>query len=446
MIRWNPFASNKSSFPGGFNSAFKALKQSIKNWFSDSTIGATQRRAAYHKKMFVSPIIKTLTAFTMGQGFTLNCDDPDTEEKLSSLVDNLRSSFIQLTQETLLFGHTDQKVSWNGEEVEIESIPPENVDSRPGFASDVFKLSWDMSDGDQMINVIQKFTADRIDTEINGRKSEEHSKENEYGFIPICSIAQAGLSGEHGESEISEVLLNLINLYHDLLNAGGNIEKLAGSEITPYLFADDWDTIKKSREGDGDQEEGESEFVYAKAGASIGILEAKRGADGVIKLLEVVFWNIVALSRVPEFCYGTSVAGMNTSSEQAAVLVKYCQKKQTEWEQPFKRLIKMMCAVHDHHCKSADRINLKSDFSFVWPDILRDNKLSKEILDILLSEGVISKETAYEVGRQYIKLPAWKIEKERQIEEQKAELDRIVNDDRRPLRVIPEGEPEEEVA
>ena len=436
-MNW-PFATKTTfnrSFISSLNSVFSALKQSVGTWFvTEIKTDVEARRTAYHEKLFVSTIIKTISAFTIGSGFTVSSENKDDAKKLNALVKSLGKNWIQIAQELILFGYTDQKATWS-DGVQLESIPPENVTTRPGFLSKNYEIDWSHQENTQNIAVKQLYTPERIETYINGTLDNEHTESNIYGFIPIVKLSQAGLSGEFGYSEISPVLLRLIDLYHEVLNAGANIEKIAG-EVTPYLFSDDWGEVKKDREDAKEKTDEEVDFVYAKQGADIGILEAKRGADGAIKLLEVIFWNIVGQSRVPEFCFGTSVTGMNTSQEQSTVFIQYCKGKRIEWEQDIKKLLKMAVLVHNKHCKLADRIPESFDFSIEWPDIIKDNKLSKDILQLLIAGGVISNETAYEVGKMTLPLPDWDTEKGRRSEQTTEEDKAIIEQDRREERNV----------
>lgn len=129
-------------------------------------------------------------------------------------------------------------------------------------------------------------------------------------------------------------------------------------------------------------------------------LEIPNTMDNTGKLLEYLFYCIVQASETPEFVFGTAVSSSRASvSEQMPIVAMKAERKRQQMRNPILDLINLHIyrelQLSNPVYFALQNIDQQVDIAF--PAIIdEDKKLNREIIELLLTEGIVTGEKALE--------------------------------------------------
>jgi hypothetical protein len=245
---------------------------------------------------------------------------------------------------------------------------------------------------------VRKYT-DQDKYEVVGGVQEETEETEEDGEKPleICEFHnELDTDTLYGYSDYQNCFFLMANYHAVLENAIKN--NIFNSNSIPY--ASGIEDQQKFLEANGvRQDDGTYKLEWNPDKTMVGgkdfklaMLEGSKNAAESDKLLNLLFWLICQTSETPEFVMGTAVSSSKASvSEQLPVVVRKAKRKQTEFEEYFKNLVKLVCYQGS---KTDDSILTDPEVELVPMKIVDDDmKLNLEIVKVLSEEGVITDKT-----------------------------------------------------
>jgi len=354
-------------------------------------------REAYHSNLFVKAIVNITANFVFPSPPTVRSEDEQAEEILNNLYQNYFETFLQAARDASLTGNAFLKVLYTNEGIDvIETFPskvtiyPNPLDIRdyekieivhqtdPNYARDValIKEVWDKK-------LIRVFVNGTLKSKV------EHG----LGEIPIIHVAYNRFSNElYGTGEINDAVFRLIQQYERLL------ESVVRSFIyhgKPMLVAkvDDPQAFSESiKNVDFTKFPG---FVLGKDEA-LEFLEARQVLKDGKDILELIFYNIVILTEVPEFLMGVhQPSSWASTKEQLHPILRKTKRYQSIWKEKLKDLNRMVLKLLEKH-EGYKFETWETDVEFPEVDV-KDIKTYAQALSQLVGAGIMSQDEAKEL-------------------------------------------------
>ncbi len=396
------------------------------------------------------PIINSATAFAMGNGYTVELSsDTSTPEQLKAGKESL-NKWLNNNQ-SILFDHTrlgyrdGDSYLYISDTLDSSMLDPRTVevilDAMTGdvIGYDVSE-SLDEIDGNETTEMtyLKKYRKSR--TDIYRYKSSEgldtaelwHSEVyTSEGTLVIVSsgieavevndqgeIAFTGLPVErplpiialhndveprtvYGNSELQNILIHMKN-YTAIMNEGTKNVIYNNSPIPVLKGANKEDLEEDDGEGGKKVVWNKDTILFLEGdSADAKFLATSNIMDDTSKLMEYYFYLILQGSETPEFVFGAAVSSSKASvSEQMPVVAMKAERKRTQLVKPILNMIDVLID-RSIWLSNPDFLPFEDntpEVKVIFPPIIDDDKnLTKDTIEMLLAQGVISNKTALEL-------------------------------------------------
>jgi hypothetical protein len=403
---------------------YELARQLYRNTHEDYKLGAG----------FAKPIINTLAGFMGCPRFTIADEDAQVvlDEYFNRWVSRAQrthqlslrdgDSYIYLANletDDALYPETDSRI-------EYIIIPPEQVAdieinplNRQVLAY-VLKSRHKWDQDTKEYTVTQRITKDSIETIVEGDAPEEvvsGTEPNKWGFIPIVHFKNEPEETEkYGTSEL-EAVEPYLKAYHDVM-----LQAIQGSKMhsTPRLKIKVKD-VKRFFEDNFPEtlaaiERGESgsinlqgrELLLFGSEDDAEFIEARSATGDATALLQLIFYCIVDVSEIPEYCFGTHVPSSHASiKEQAPILVRRVARKREQVTESWQLLARMVLAMVS---KATGRRFETFETTITWDAVVERDKSEYattlkticEAIEIALTGGFISLDAAVDTLSEYL--------------------------------------------
>lgn len=233
-----------------------------------------------------------------------------------------------------------------------------------------------------------------------------------YRQLPVVHVTNEKEPKQiYGNSEYQNLLV-FMRQYHGVLAEG--VKGVIYNSTPVPVFKGVQDDSALEADSHKDKIDSESDDEYADKGKlswgqeSVVYLEGEKGdakflqADDIMpdvkEALKVIFYNVIEASETPEFVFGTAVQSSKSSTEtQMPIMIQKAKRKRTQLSGAIKELVK---AYIDRQIRISNPDffqfqNRELDIRVDFPELVdEDKKLNKEIVQLLLQEGLISDQTA----------------------------------------------------
>jgi len=318
---------------------------------------------------FAKPVINTTAGFMGAPHFTHT--DPEADQALEQIMTRWTGKVLRINRNTLRDGdvfarivRVPDRVNPKLEAFDLTLIPPEWVTPVPDpLTGQWLKLiirhpvalvdAAGRKVGDYTVTEIltpkeRIIEADaHAPTEIRERNGTEA---NPWGFIPVVHFKNEAEENQLFGCSDLEPVEPFMKAYHDTLLFAVQGSKLFSRPKTKFALKD----VQKFLKDNFDEAEiksgklkfADKELFLMQEGDDVAFITAESGLAGITTLLEFIFMNIVDVSQVPEFAFGTAVASSKASvSEQMVPLSRNIRRKRGMFEEPYGELASMYLAM-----------------------------------------------------------------------------------------------------
>lgn len=356
---WNaPYALNSNKVD------YKLTKELYHNTNDDYKLGAG----------FAKPIINTLAGFMGVPRFSI--DDEEAQAILEEHINRCVSRMQRTHQLTLrdadcyamLANLEVDDILYPEAKTRIEFIiiPPEQVADIEVNPLTRLPIAYTLksrhrwgNNKEKEYTVTQRITADEIKITVEGDAPEgiiSETKLNQWSFIPIVHFKNEPEETElYGTSEL-EPVEPYLKAYHDVI-----LHAIQGSKMhsTPRLklnlkdvqgflrnnFPDALSALQKGQQAKINLQG--RELLLFQEGEDAEFIEAKTAIGDAQALLQLLFYCIVDVSEVPEYCFGTHTPSSHASiKEQAPILVRRVARKREQATESWQMFARMLLAMY----------------------------------------------------------------------------------------------------
>ncbi len=377
---------------------------------------------------FAKPVVNTMAGF-MGSPHFLH-PDPEADQALEQVMARWTGKVLRINRNTLRDGDVFARIvrvqdRFNPKQVvfDLTLIPPEWVtpilDPLTGrWLKLVIRhpvTAIDATTGRRGVDytVTETLTPTERIIEADAHVPAESRREaNPWGFVPVVHFKNEAEENQlFGSSEL-EPIEPFMKAYHDTLLFAVQGSKLFSRPKTKFALKDVEkflrDNFDEAEIASGKLKFADKELFLMQGGDDVSFITAESGLAGVTTLLEFLFMNIVDVSQIPEFAFGTAVASSKASvSEQMIPLVRNIRRKRGMFEEPYGELAAMYLAmwskVENRHL---DTYQVNVDWDEITPK--DDEQISTTIKTLVeglatgVEAGLLSLEAASEFLREFV--------------------------------------------
>lgn len=387
------------------------------------------------------PVVNTAAGFMGAPKFTH--EDDGAQEMLDEGPNTFDSHFLRINRDCSRDGDTFVRLipriprftEGQGESVQIQTIPPEWVESTTdtltGELTEVL-ITWPVKntkrdetgriETTESYKVIERITPETrelkaspeapLDAQSKLEAMQEEDRSNPWKFIPIVPFMnEREANALHGTSDL-EPIEPFMRAYHDVLKAAiGGARQFARPKTAFSLKS--VEAFLKNNFGDNYRQLetlpfGSRDVFLMVEGETAEFMSASFDVGSVVTLLELIFYCIVDVSETPEFAFGTAVASSKASvSEQMPVLGRRIERKRGDYSEPYRELSSMYLSMRAATGAPALKsYKTEVDWSEFSP---KDEGEVATMLNNLIGalvtgvdEGLVSHQSAVEFVQQYV--------------------------------------------
>lgn len=408
--------------------------------------------------VFAKPIVNTAAAFEFGRPPRIRSDDPKLQERLEAWYKQNRQMLFKIRRNKgrdadvyLRFREKDAEHP----DIWMEFVSPGKVDKIPEIVNGV--PNWKRTIGYRITEkepstqreFVEEVYADRYLYYYNGSRTPYKTIWHRLGFVPIVAFHNEQEEDElYGTSEL-QPLLPLFKRYHEI-KSGAIEAQLYHGQPTPVVegIKDPLQfqkvNFEKNERGEYVQNWNPNRMLLLGEGTTAKFLTVENPTGNAEMLMKMLFYSICINSETPEFIMGTHVKSSNASvGEQMTPLLKKTERYQGE-DEPLLQELNRKFAMLDERLNG---VRYKTyETTIVWPDIVdKDGKLTKDVIDSLKANGLITDETALMLANAIIGNPIEDVKAESKAAQEEAKMKRSDDPALTPeqRKLIDEGDPED---
>ncbi len=353
-------------------------------------------REAYHSNLFIKAIVNITANFVFPAPPTVKCEDKTAQEILNKLYQDYYETFLQSARDASLTGNAFIKVLYNKGIDLIETYPskvlifPSPYDIREYERIEV-RHQTDPNYTGEISSIKEVFDKEKVQVFVNDKLYSQTF--HNLGEIPVIHVAYNRFSNElYGTGDINDAVFKLVQKYEKLLDAVVQSFIYHGK---PMLVAhvEDRDTFHQEiSKADFERFPG---FVLGKE-EKVEFLEAKQILKDGKDILELIFYNIVILTEVPEFLMGVhQPSSWASTKEQMHPIIRKTKRYQNIWKEKLKELNRIVLKLIEKH--EGEKF---STYETVveFPEVeQKEIKEYAQALSQLVGAGILKQEEAREV-------------------------------------------------
>ena len=366
--------------------------------------------------LLIKPLVNKTAGWVLGRSPAFSLENETTADELNNWWADHHSEVLNAYKESVKLG--DGFIVVNPD-LTLTLIPPQHVDPIIDENDYSVQIGWRVTQTfihpdytNQKMTVIDEFTAvsrERI-VQFNGRETERTSYPNLLGLVPVIHVANNVEPGETFGRPEAEALVNVLQRYGVILEAGVEGNELQGRP-TPVLnfetkedlntFWDLYGETERQTLPDGSTESStvlsvDLQKLLTVSGANFSYESPGSFIGDAVQLLEIMFYLILEHTELPEFVFGNAISSSKASAEsQMPVFVRFIEMKQGEAIGWIKQLLEVVLAM-----MSLSRPGVTTEIPAIqWDDMTTDDgNLTLETIRWALTEGLIDERTALQLA------------------------------------------------
>lgn len=233
---------------------------------------------------------------------------------------------------------------------------------------------------------------------------------NPLGVIPIVEFNQNKLSFDKvGHSDLTGAM-KIISIYHQVLestinNALYNSQptlKFTGIESNPIDFVKQMYGDKTLESGDVIQQQGLYEVFgsyYLARGEDVNWLTTPSTVSSSKEILNLLFYILVQVTGVPEWCLGAGMEGAwATVKQQSVPLLQKIRSKRMDITDTLMLMNRVAYIVDRYYNPISEEEVTDFTCQIIWGDVLtNDMDVTLRLVEFMLQNNFITKETAVSI-------------------------------------------------
>lgn len=393
-------------------------------YYARVTVDYTQADYEWHDKLrrglqrgfeigglFVRPITQIITAWSLGDGFSIDIEDETTREAIGEFLAQELQQLVETSEDMLALGDSYIVINGDGS---LSQVPASQVEIE--VAEDDFrqivKATITTRHKDIEIEDIYTTTERTVRTRrvgmFNRRMDiDEQVFPNLIGRIPVIHFPNDRSSNEvYGHPYYSEQL-TLLAEYDDVIRKGldgvkimGNpipvVEGLEDPESAKQLnatYTDTYTDIEGTTQTEYVTELDPQTMLYFGKGANFKFAAPGSFTDNVNDMVKKLFLLMLQNAQIPEWAWGGAVqSSMASVQAQTPAFVKFINGRRRKLERPLRALIEIYLLTI---ALFTPGIQTDLDFRFEWPELMPEDEATKlQWVQFALQSGLITKQTA----------------------------------------------------
>lgn len=389
---------------------------------------------------FAKSIINAATAFTIGQGFSVDFDGAEkgtpilaAQEDVRQWISEHSADFYNLVKYGLREGdgfmvlHNDLSIEFlepdsttvvydpvNGGvlgydiEETVETDTNEKTTFKRMYRKNSYKVTKSINGSSEQTIINRVFTVDGI-VDVHALSEGEEGAD---GLFETGELLEVPLPVFHFANELEpKSVYGLSDLQNSLVYFQGYSKVLQeatksniyNSTPIPVISGDKNDGLLEEDKTKKNISWGRNMVLYLKGdNAKAEFMDVPQQMDDTGKLLEYYFYLIVQSSETPEFIFGTAISSSRASAqEQMPIMVKKSLRKQAQLKPVLRKIIDayifMKFAAGDQNFQAVQSGQV--DFKISFPPVVdEDRKLTLETIQTLVDNGIMSDSTALKLA------------------------------------------------
>jgi hypothetical protein len=371
-----------------------------------------QLKQAYRDLTNLGALVDTVAGFIFAGGIKVESEDEEASAVCDEFNDRNEEELQTAVRESCLYGFTWLLPFWSVSDSEgpcssLRVYSPSAVQLLTSETSDPSDSS-DPSDLPRAIitstinlrRTVQTITPTTWRIEVNGRQTQ--SGPNPLGMIPIVPVHLGRFSDDlFGSSVISDALYQTLREKAILRKKGISLERRQSTLLAVNGRAT-VDVLKPKLDRiSGDSPAIPTVFLQDPKG-SVNFVESRRGPEGIIELLQLLYHDAIVDGKIPEYLLGVGMPSAQASTkEQRAKVEALVTPLRSSWKKGLRQLNRIVLKLHELH-EIRSFVTDVTSVSF-GPLFEKDESAAADTLnkksDAMLklnSVGILSRETAQE--------------------------------------------------
>lgn len=371
-----------------------------------------QLKQAYREIANLRPLVDKVASFILAGGVEIESEDEDAADVLTADYKANDGTLRQAVRESCLYGFTHLLPFWdpgegrkaNGEgRCRLRVYSPSAVQfvteetAEPGDQGPFPRAV--ITSTIRLRTTIQTITETTWTIESSGRPTQ--SGVNPLGMIPLVTVHLGRFSDDlFGSSIITDALYQTLREKQVLRAKGLSIERRQSSLLA--VSGGRADIIKPKLEAMDSDKPTIPAIYLPDPKATVGFVESRRGPEGVIELLKMLYHDVIVDGQVPEFLLGVGMPSAQASTrEQRAVLEGLISPLRSDWSEGLQQLNRVLLRLHEvHEIRSyvTDVTSVTFGPLFEKDAVAEADTLQKKSAALvqLNTLGIVSRETAQE--------------------------------------------------
>lgn len=389
---------------------------------------------------FAKPIINATTAFTIGQGFNVIFDGAEKGTPIKAAQDDLNQwikehhadfynllkyglrggdgfmvahedyslEFLLPGSVTVIYDPTSGGVIGYDVEETVETGTNEKTTYRRKYRKSGYKVTSQLNGGSELVLVDRVFTADGI-VDVNMLAQDEDGAD---GMFEVGELIEVPLPVFHFANEVEpKSIYGMSDLQNSLIYFKGYTKILQeatksniyNSTPIPVISGDKNDGLLEADKSKTNIKWGRNMVLYLKGeNAKAEFMNVPQTMSDTGALLEYYFYLIVQSSETPEFIFGAALNSSKASAqEQMPIMVKKALRKQAQFKRVLRQIVEWY--IYQKFAQSDQNFyavqSAEIDFTISFPPIVdEDRKLTLETIQTLVSNGIMSDQTALQIA------------------------------------------------
>lgn len=363
--------------------------------------------------LFAKPITEIISAWVMGDGFTVDTDSDSTNEALSDFLGEHLQMLVEVYQDSLALGNSYLVINADGT---LTLVPAAmvTIETSPDNFRELIKVTIKTLDQQTGVSIEDEYTATqrtlrtrRSDSRDRTRNQivSERTFPNTIGRIPVVHFANDRTANEALGRPYFESLLTLFAEYDDVIRKGLDGVKIMGNPIPVVSGVTDAGSVQSefnqysqsyddhtgvSR--DADVAELSPTEIFFTTG-SFDFKAPGNFTPNTTDMLKKLFQVMLQHSQIPEWAWGGAIASsMASVSAQMPAFVKFINGRRRKIENNLKAVLEIYLATI---AQFTPGITQPDNLKLEWAELVPDDKdIQLKWVQFLRADGAMTRETA----------------------------------------------------
>jgi hypothetical protein len=363
--------------------------------------------------LFARPITEIIAAWVMGDGFTADTENDDTNQAIEDFLAKYLQLLIEVYQDSLALGNSYLVINADGT---LTLVPAAMVDieTNPLNFRELTKVTIKTLDQENGVTIEDEYTATQRTIRVRQSSSRDRTRNqvsreqtfpNTIGRIPVIHFANDRTANEALGRPYFEPLLTLFAEYDDVIRKGLDGVKIMGNPIPVVSGVQDAGSVQAdfnqySQTHDDHRGVSQNNDVAELSPTEIfftsGSFDFKAPGNftpNTTDMLKKLFQVMLQHSQIPEWAWGGAISSSMASVQaQMPAFVKFINGRRRKIEQNLKEVLEIYLAVI---AQFTPGIVLPDNLKLEWSELVPDDKdIQLKWVQFLRADGSMTRETA----------------------------------------------------